>query len=219
MKPSLKIKICGLTREQDAVEACSLGAVILGVNLVPGSKRYIDPYTARDIIGCLPPFVSKVGIFADEEVQVVNDLVSFLGLDAAQLHGHEDETYCKRVKACVIKAVRVGGPEDLEGLGGFDVSAFLLDAFVEGQLGGTGKTFPWKVAEDFCRDHRVILAGGLNAANVSEAVRALTPYGVDAASGVESSPGIKDPDLVERFIRTARCAVMGNGGGCNDIAC
>lgn len=219
MKPLLKIKICGLTREQDALEACSLGADILGFNLVPESKRYIDPYTVRDIIRSMPPFVSKVGIFADEDLQVVNDLASFMGLDAVQLHGHEDETYCGKVKACVIKAVRVGGAEDLLGLEGYDVSAFLLDARVEGELGGTGRTFPWKVAEDFCRRNRVIAAGGLNAANVAEAVRILTPYGVDSASGVESAPGIKDPDLMEAFIRAARCAAMGNGGGCNDIAC
>lgn len=218
MNPSLKVKICGLTSERDALDACCLGADILGFNLVPVSKRYVDPYTVRHIIQCLPPFVTRVGIFADEELSVVNDLTSFLGLDAVQLHGHEEADYCLRVRAPVIKAVRVGGREDLEGLHRFRVAAFLLDARVEGELGGTGRTFPWEIAEDFCRENRVIVAGGLRPDNVGEVIRTLVPCGVDAASGVESAPGVKDPQLVEEFIRAARDTALGNGG-CDDIAC
>jgi phosphoribosylanthranilate isomerase len=119
----------------------------------------------------------------------------------------------------VVKAVRVSSPADLEGLDEYDVSAYLLDARVDGVLGGSGQTFPWEVARDFCRSQKVFVAGGLTPENVGDAVRTLIPYGVDAASGVESKPGIKDYALMERFTRAARCAGIGNGGGCSEAAC
>ena len=97
--------------------------------------------------------------------------------------------------------------------------AYLLDARVDGVLGGSGQTFPWDLAKGFCRSQKVFIAGGLTPANVGAAVRTLTPYGVDTASGVEARPGIKDPVLVEQFIRAARCAGIGNGGGCSEVAC
>ena len=219
MKPSLKIKICGFTRVEDALEACALGVDLLGFNFVPGSSRYLSPYSARAIFEELPPFVDKVGIFAGEEVNVVNDLFTFLDLDAVQLHGDEDREYCRKVKAPFIKAVRVGDPRDLEGLEDFGACAYLLDARVDGKLGGTGSVFNWDHAVDICRRHRVFVAGGLFPGNVACAVKKLMPYGIDAASGVESSPGIKDSVLMERFVREARCASMGNGGGCQNVAC
>ncbi|GBE14113.1 MAG TPA: phosphoribosylanthranilate isomerase [Proteobacteria bacterium] len=219
MKPSLKIKICGFTRVEDALEACALGVDLLGFNFVPGSSRYLSPYTARAIFDELPPFVDKVGIFAGEEVNMVNDLFTFLDLDALQLHGDEDMGYCRKIKAPFIKAVRVGGPRDLEGLEDFGACAYLLDARVAGELGGTGAVFNWDHAVDACRKHRIFIAGGLSPDNVGRAVRKLSPYGIDAASGVESSPGIKDSVLMERFVREARCASMGNGGGCRNVAC
>ena len=215
----LKVKICGITRPQDAMDACRMGADILGFNFVPASPRYLNPYTARELISRLPPFVIKMGVFADEELSVLNDMTSFLNLDGVQLHGSEDARYCRKVKGTVIKAVRVSSPADLEGLDEFDVSAYLLDARVEGFLGGSGQTFPWTLAKEFCRDQTVFVAGGLTPENVGDAVRTLAPYGVDAASGVEAEPGIKDPGLMERFIRAARCAGIGNGGGCSEAAC
>lgn len=216
---SIKVKICGITRLQDALDACDLGADILGFNFVPGSPRYLNPYTAKEIISLLPPFVTTMGVFADEEHSVINDLAVFLNLDTIQLHGSEDARYCRKVKSPVVKAIRVSSPTDLEGLDEYDVSAYLLDARVDGVLGGSGLTFPWKVAKDFSRFQRVFVAGGLTPENVGEAVRTLAPYGVDAASGVEAQPGIKDPALVERFIRAARCSGFGNGGGCSEVAC
>jgi phosphoribosylanthranilate isomerase len=215
----LKVKICGITRLSDAMDACDLGADVLGFNFVPSSPRYLNPYTAREIISELPPFVTTVGIFADEELSVVKDMSRFLNLDAVQLHGAEDARFCREVKSPVLKALRVASLSDLEGVDEFDVSAYLLDARVDGVLGGSGQMFPWKVAKEFCRSHKVFVAGGLTPENVGDAVRTLAPYGVDAASGVEARPGIKDPVLVERFIRAARCAGMGNGGGCGEIAC
>lgn len=215
----LKVKICGITRLQDALDACEMGADILGFNFVPASPRYLNPYTAREIISRLPPFVTRVGVFADEELSVLNDMTTFLNLDAVQLHGSEDAQYCRMVKGPVVKAIRVSLPSDLEGLDELDVSAYLLDARVEGYLGGSGQTFPWQLAKGFCRDQKVFVAGGLTPENVGDAVRTLTPYGVDAASGVETEPGIKDPVLMERFIMAARCAGIGNGGGCSEAVC
>lgn len=215
----LKVKICGITRPEDALDACELGADILGFNFVPESPRYLNPYTAREIISALPPFVTAMGIFADEELSILSDITRFLNLAAVQLHGSEDAGYCRKVGVPVVKAVRVSAGEDLKGLDELNVSAYLLDACVEGLLGGSGQTFPWELAENFCRNNKVFVAGGLTPENVAEAVRTLRPYGVDTASGVETQPGIKDPDLVGRFIRAARCASVGNGGGCGEIAC
>ena len=214
----VKVKICGITRPQDALDACDLGADVLGFNFVPGSPRYLNPYAARDIIFGLPPFVTIMGVFADEELSVLNDMAEFMNLDVLQLHGNEDAQYCRKVNNPVVRAIRVSSPADLEGLDEYDVSAYLLDARVDGVLGGSGQTFPWKVARDFCRHRKVFVAGGLTPENVGEAVRTLAPYGVDTASGVEVEPGIKDPALVGRFIRAARCADIGNGGGCSEVA-
>ena len=214
MTAAVRVKICGLTRWEDAQAACDAGADLLGFNFVPGSPRYVDPYTAREIMAHIPPFVSRVGVFAGEDIKVVNDLSVFLGLDAVQLHGSEDESYVARVQCPVIRSVRVGGPEDLEGLEGYRVSAFLLDARTDRALGGTGEVFPWELARDFCLRNRVFVAGGLGPDNVGEVIRTLSPYGVDAASGLESAPGRKDAQLMTRFIRTARCAASGNAGGC-----
>jgi len=215
----LKVKICGITRLRDALDACDLGADILGFNFVPESPRYLNPYTAREIISALPPFVIAVGVFADEEPNLVKDLSRFLDLDAVQLHGTEEPLYCREVQSPVIKALRVASPRDLEGVDVFDVSAYLLDARVDGVLGGSGRTFPWEVAREFCRTRKVFVAGGLTPENVGDAVRVLSPYGVDTASGVEIRPGIKDPELMGRFIREARCAGMERKGGCGEAAC
>ena len=214
-----KVKICGITRLQDALDACDLGADILGFNFVPASPRYLNPYTAREIISSMPPFVTNIGVFADEELSVLNDMAGFLNLDAVQLHGSEDAQYCRKVINPVVKAVRVSSPADLEGLDEYDVSAYLLDARVEDVLGGSGRTFPWEIAKKFCRDRKIFVAGGLTPENVSGAVTTLTPFGVDTASGVEVLPGIKDPALVERFINAARCACIGNRGGCSETVC
>ena len=219
----LKIKICGITRLRDALDACDLGADLLGFNFVAGSPRYLNPYKAREIMAALPPFVLRVGIFADEEPEVLNDMITFLPLDLVQLHGGETASFCRKVRGPVIKAVGVAEADDLKGLDEYGVSAYLLDARIDddekGLRGGKGRVFPWDLARDFSRAHRVFVAGGLKPENVALAVRTLAPFGVDTASGVESEPGIKDRTLMERFIRAARCAAAGNGGGCGDIAC
>jgi phosphoribosylanthranilate isomerase len=216
---NIRVKICGITRLQDALDACGFGADLLGFNFVPESKRYINPYSAREIIASLPPFVMRVGIFADEELRVVNDLAQFLNLDAVQLHGNEDSAYCSGVQSTVIKAVRVSRKADLDGFEIYDVPALLLDSKVEGTLGGSGRSFPWEMASDLCVKRRIFLAGGLTPSNVRDAVRILSPFGVDTASGVEIEPGVKDRALMKKFISAAKCAAMENGGDNSDIAC
>jgi phosphoribosylanthranilate isomerase len=216
---NIKIKICGITRLRDALDACNFGADLLGFNFVPESQRYINPYSAKEIIASLPPFVMRVGVFADEKLDVVNDMAQFLSLDVVQLHGSEDHSYCSAVKTTVIKAVRVWTETDLEGLNAFEVPALLLDSKIDGTLGGSGMTFPWEMASDICVKKRIFLAGGLTPANVGEAIRILSPYGVDTASGVETEPGIKDRVLTEQFIRKARGAAMDSGGNSSGIIC
>jgi len=213
---NVKIKICGITRLQDALDACDLGADLLGFNFIPESKRYINPYTAREIIASLPPFVMSVGVFADEEPGIVNDMTRFLNLDAVQLHGKESPSYCTRINMPVIKAMRVGSEKDLEEVERFDVPALLLDSRVEGVLGGSGKTFSWHLASELCDVKRVFVAGGITPDNVALAVQTLSPFGVDTASGVEIEPGIKDRDLMKKFMVVARQAAAQNGGKCSD---
>lgn len=215
---NIKVKICGITSLEDALDACAAGADLLGFNFVPESPRYVNPYTVRGIIASLPPFVLSVGVFAGEEPSVVNDIAGFLRLDAVQLHGSEDSGYCRRMNAKVIKAVRVSEQRDLEGLDAFDAAAVLLDAKVDGLLGGSGKTFPWEIASGLCERRRVFVAGGLTPDNVGAAVRLLAPYGVDTASGVETRPGEKDPVLMKRLIMEAKSAAMDIGGKNRDIA-
>jgi len=214
---NIKVKICGITRHRDAMDACTAGVDLLGFNFVPASKRYVNPYAARDIIASLPPFVLSVGVFANEDLAVVKDLSDFLHLDAVQLHGEEDPFYCRRVGVPVIKAVRVASEADLKHLDRFDVAALLLDSRVRGTLGGSGITFPWHLASDLCESRRVFVAGGMTPDNVTKAIRTLSPFGVDAASGVESGPGIKDKELMERFIEAARRAAAGSEGDRVDI--
>lgn len=209
---NLRVKICGITSCRDAGEACLAGADLLGFNFVGKSKRYINPYAAKDIIGSLPPFVLSVGVFADEELGVVNDMAAFCRLNAVQLHGDEDPSFCAKVRVPVIKAVRVASEVDLEGLRRYDVAALLLDSKVDGTLGGSGVAFPWRLASGLCGSRRVFAAGGLNPENVGRAIRIMSPFGVDAASGVESGPGIKDKGLMLKFIRAARRAAAELGG-------
>ncbi|MBN2719542.1 MAG: phosphoribosylanthranilate isomerase [Proteobacteria bacterium] len=209
---NIRVKICGITRRRDALDACAAGADLLGFNFVPQSRRYLNPYAARDIIASLPPFVLSVGIFANEDPRVINDLSSFLHLNAVQLHGDEDPSCCRKMDLPVIKAVRVASEEDIRDLERFDVAALLLDSKVSGALGGSGVVFPWHLATKLCESRRVFIAGGMSPENVAEAIKTLGPFGVDAASGVETGPGIKDRALMESFIQAARRAAAQSGG-------
>jgi phosphoribosylanthranilate isomerase len=203
----VRVKICGMTNREDAMAAAELGADALGF-VFAKSPRQVSPDSARTIIDTLPPFVQTVGVFVDEDAGKVAQIVSFCGLDVLQFHGKESPSYCGSFPQKVVKAIRVR--ED-EALGDFNdygtaVDAFLLDTHVSGRPGGTGKTFDWSVATEAKKHGNIILAGGLNPDNVASAIRAVRPYGVDASSGLEQKPGVKDHDKVARFIRAVRCA-------------
>ncbi len=201
----VRIKICGITRLEDALLAARLGADALGFNFWPGSKRYISPEAARAIIDRLPPFVAPVGVFVDGAPEEVARAAAASGVSAVQLHGDEPPAACAASGLPAVKALRVTGPEILDLLDRYPVAAVLLDAPSAG-YGGSGTPCDWTVARAAAARAIVILAGGLVPENVAQAIEAVRPYGVDVASGVERAPGVKDPDKLARFIAQARKA-------------
>ncbi len=199
-----RVKICGITRLEDALAAVRLGADALGFNFWPGSRRFIAPASARAIIRALPPLVTTVGVFVDPTRDEAVAAAAVSGVQVLQLHGDESPELCASLPLPVLKGLRVGGPAALALLGRYvGVAGFLFDAESAG-YGGGGRTFDWSLVAGAAERATVILAGGLTPGNVAEAVRAVHPYAVDVASGVESAPGVKDPDLMSRFIRAAK---------------
>ena len=203
----IRIKICGLTHVDDALQACACGADALGLVFYEKSPRCVTREQARAIVAALPPFVTTVGLFVNESPETIREIVDFCGLDVIQLHGDEGPEACLFPPHRVLKALRVRGEESMAGVEHFSVSALLLDAWHPDSYGGTGQLGDWKLAARLAAERPVILAGGLNPENVAEAIRQVRPYGVDVSSGVESSPGRKDPALVAAFIRNARAAL------------
>jgi phosphoribosylanthranilate isomerase len=199
-----RVKICGITRLEDALLAVRLGADALGFNFWPGSKRFIAPARARAIVAALPPFVTAVGVFVDAGREELLAAAALSGVQALQLHGDEPPGLCAHLPLPVLKGIRVAGPEALAAMDRYHgVAGFLLDAASPG-FGGSGLTFDWSLAAAAARRATVVLAGGLTPDNVAQAVRTVRPWGVDVASGVESAPGVKDHQLVSRFIRAAK---------------
>lgn len=197
------MKICGVTRLEDALQAARLGADALGFNFWPGSKRFLAPAAARAVVDQLPPFVTPVGVFVDQTEEEIRRAAEESGVRVVQLHGDEPPELCARLPFPVIKAVRVGGTLSLDALAAYPVAAFLLDAPSAG-YGGSGAAFDWSLAEGVAELAPVILAGGLGPENVAAAVRQVRPYAVDVASGVESAPGVKDVSKMVRFIAAAK---------------
>ncbi|MBM4301354.1 MAG: phosphoribosylanthranilate isomerase [Deltaproteobacteria bacterium] len=199
----VRIKICGITNLEDALLAAELGADALGFIFYPKSPRKVAPETAREIIARLPPFVASVGVFVDEEAAVVQELAASLGLDWVQLHGQESPDYCLSLGRRVIKGFRIKDGTSLKDLALYRgaVQAFLLDTYKPGQVGGTGESFDWHLALEAKPYGRIILAGGLNAENVAQAIATALPAAVDAASGTEAAPGKKDPDKLRAFFK------------------
>ncbi len=201
------MKICGITREDDALLAVAMGADALGFNFAPGSRRQIAPVLARDIARRLPPEILTVGIFRDEVASRVVEIVNSAGLRAAQLHGHESAETTRWVRErvpFVIKAFAAGDPS-LERAADFGADAIMIDS----PEPGSGVVFDWTLAEGRPDGHKVILAGGLTPDNVADAVRLVGPWGVDVATGVEADrgdPGQKDARKVRLFVENARAA-------------
>jgi phosphoribosylanthranilate isomerase len=209
---AVRIKICGMTNSEDALCAAELGADAIGFVFAP-SPRQISPEKARDIIVALPPLVQTVGVFVDEDPEKVGSIAAFCHLDLLQFHGKESAAYCRRFGRRVIKAVRVRNKSGLEDCSQYSgvVDALLLDTHVaaSGQFGGTGLSFEWNVALEAKKYGRIILAGGLNPDNVAAAISAAKPYAVDASSGLEQKPGVKDHEKMARFVQTVRVTVHG----------
>jgi phosphoribosylanthranilate isomerase len=200
----VRVKICGITNRRDAELAAEAGADALGFIFVPDTPRYVDSDTARGIIKDLSPWITPVGVFADHPIEEVEHLMHHCGFLTIQLHGLESPEYCRSLTGSVIKAFRVGGGQGLPDLQAYRVQAYLLDTFVEGRVGGTGKTFPLELATRAKAYGHVIVSGGLTPENVAQAIRKVGPYGVDVSSGVEMEPGRKDPQKVRDFVARVR---------------
>jgi len=206
------VKICGITNIDDAQAAVDAGADALGFVFYPPSPRYVTPEQAGQIIQGLPPFVTTVGLFVDVALDTVNDMATHCGLDRVQLHGCETPEFCRQVTRPVIKAIRIRNAQSLTPVPDYKVSAYLLDAYVEGALpGGTGASFAWELAAQAKPYGPVILAGGLTPENIAAAVAQICPYGVDVSTGVERTPGIKDHHKVRQFIARAKAAALEKG--------
>jgi len=204
----IKVKICGITNAADAAAAVEAGADALGFVFYAKSPRCVEAPLVKRLVAGLPPFVLPVGVFVNEDAKRVCDLMDECGLALAQLHGDETAAYCESVGRPVLKAFRLRGPSSLLSLAEFKgragVRGFVVDAFSEAAYGGTGETTDWALAADVAKHAPVLLAGGLTAENVGEAIRKVGPYGVDVSSGVEARPGKKDHVKVQAFIRAAR---------------
>ena len=204
----VRVKICGITNLEDALLAADLGAQALGFIFYSKSPRSIKPEAARDIISSLPPLVLSIGVFVDEEAGVVREVAQTVGLDWVQLHGKESPDYCRTLGRRVIKGFRVQDESSLAVLPDYRdaVQALLLDTYRPGTPGGTGETFDWELARRGQDYGPVILAGGLTAANVGQAIAIAQPAAVDVASGVEAAPGRKDPERLESFFSAVKGA-------------
>lgn len=201
------IKVCGVTTVADAHAAIEAGVDAIGLNFVPSSKRFLSPEVAAELVRSVgPEAVSWVGVVADETPARLRALSEQLRLDWWQLHGGETPTDLERVLPCAYKAVSIAGPDDVARARSFGGDRLLVDAHAPGLLGGSGRTFDWALVRDLARERPIVLAGGLRADNVAEAIREVHPWGVDVASGVESAPGRKDVAAMRRFVAEARAA-------------
>ena len=207
MMAAPRVKVCGICRAEDAARAIDLGASAIGFVFWPDSPRYIEPALAHDIAASLPKHITTVGVFVDQPAAYVIDVAKLVPLGAVQLHGTESIDDFARVNEPLIKAVPVTDPFDhatIDELPSF--VTVLLDAHDPVRRGGTGRTIDWTVAADVAARRKTILSGGLNAANVGEAISRVQPYMVDVSSGVESAPGRKDPEKLRQFFAVINAA-------------
>jgi phosphoribosylanthranilate isomerase len=213
------LKVCGITRREDARHAVEQGATALGFIFWPGSPRHVTREQAGAIIADLPASVTAVGVFVDESVEGICDVAAYTGISAVQLHGHEPHAYAEALGWPVLRSTNLEGVDRI--CRDWPAAAtLLLDAADPVRRGGTGRTIDWRRAAEVARMRRVILAGGLNAANVAEAIATVQPFGVDVSSGIESSPGVKDVTEMARFLDRARRAfaqvrAVSAAGPCN----
>ena len=202
----IKVKICGITNLEDAHHAVKSGTDLIGF-VFARSPRRISPQQALKIASILPKKIKKVGVFVNEKQSRVKNIIKKIGLDFVQFHGDETPAYCREFKKVkVIKAFRIKNKQSLDDMKKYNVYAYLLDAFVKGKRGGTGKRFNWNLAKKAKKlNKRIIISGGLNPSNVKRAIK-IKPWGVDASSGIEKRPGKKDAKLIKQFILNAKGA-------------
>lgn len=201
----VRCKICGITRREDAIAVAKAGADAVGLVFYPPSPRAVSLEQAQEIVRALPPFVTTVGLFVDAEPDWVRHVLSQVPLDVLQFHGEESPEYCADFGRPWLKAIRVSPETDvLAAVRLYDqAQGILLDAFVPGVPGGTGRCFDWSVLPKQL-PKPIVLAGGLTPENVQEAIERVRPYAVDVSGGVESSKGVKAPDKVRAFVREVR---------------
>jgi phosphoribosylanthranilate isomerase len=213
----VRIKICGVTSPEDVAACSAAGADAVGINFHPGSSRYVDPKASQPLLRSIPPLMAAVGVFVNQPFRQVAAMAYQLGLRTVQCHGEHAEPE-DPFPFSFVPAFRVRDRQSLADIRAYLdrcravgrlPAAILVDAFVEGQHGGTGRTAPWDLVADLRPDVPLILAGGLTPDNVGDAIRMVQPDGVDVASGVESAPGRKDPDRVRAFVASARAAAAG----------
>lgn len=205
LKPRTRVKICGITRPEDAVAAAQLGVDAIGLVFYAKSPRNLEVAQAQAICAVLPGFVSTVALFLNPHESLVNEVVAKVGVDLLQFHGTETATFCESFNRPYIKALGVSGEDDVAELVSTYPSArsMLLDSHAQGAAGGTGETFDWLSIPQQIRQ-QIILAGGLKPDNVAQAIQQVRPYAIDLSSGVESAPGIKDINLMTRLMQQVR---------------
>lgn len=202
-----RVKICGITRDQDALAAVEFGADAIGFVFYEPSPRHVTVEQAKAIARQLPPFVTTVALFVNAESHTISQVVDEVAVDLLQFHGQECPDYCARHRRPWIRAVRMKSDTDLLAMQvEFSTArALLLDAYRPGVPGGTGETFDWeRIPPQLAQ--QIVLAGGLDPQNVGDAVRRVRPYAVDVSGGVEAGPGIKDPNMIRAFIEEVRSA-------------
>ena len=201
-----RVKICGITNHADACAAVAAGADALGFVFYEQSPRYVAPEQVARIVEALPPFVTTVGLFVNSPVARIREIMTLTRLNLVQLHGDESAQDCIIAPFRVMKALRVRDAASLQGAEDYPVAALLLDAWSDDAYGGTGHSFDWELVRQLGSRQPLVLAGGLNPANVATAIQTVRPYAVDVSSGVEESPGRKDVQKINEFIQQVRKA-------------
>ena len=200
----MRVKICGITRQEDVQAAVAAGADALGFVFAPRSRRVLHPDRAADLVRRVPPFISRVGLFMDQDIEQVSRVLDRVPLSLLQFHGREDAAFCRRFGLPYVKALAMGSAPSLAlaERSFADAAGLLLDSHRSGETGGTGHTFDWADIPELGLP--LILAGGLTPDNVRQAVRQVRPWAVDVSSGVEDAPGVKNSEKMKMFISEAK---------------
>ena len=197
-----RVKICGITRPEDAIDAAHLGADAIGLVFYAKSPRAVHIEQAKTIVHALPAFVTTVGLFVNADANEVKNILNHVPLDVLQFHGDESPEYCTQFSRPYIKALRVQASTDIEAFAQqhYLAQAILLDTYVKGVQGGTGQAFNWQLVPKHC-SQPLVIAGGLTPENVPQVIQELKPYAVDVSGGVEQAKGIKDKAKIAAFIK------------------